>query len=111
MITIVGLPQALAKIAAVPIIAEKLGQVGLEAGKELVAAKARVIAPKRTGDMARGITVVPEGVAATVPYSGFPEFGTRYMRAQPFMQSAFETEADGATDLVTTTVRTALYAL
>jgi len=110
-VVIVGLPQALAKIAAVPIIAEKLGQVGLEAGKELVAAKARQLVPKRTGALAASISPVPEGVAVAEGYAGFVEFGTRNMRAQAYLGPALEAEDQQVSDLVTNTVRTALYAL
>jgi len=110
-VIILGLPQALAKIAAVPVIAEKAGQVGLEVGKELVAGKARQLVPKRTGALAASIGPVPEGVAAGENYARYVEFGTRYMRAEAYLGPALEAESDRVSDLVSNTVRTALYAL
>ena len=110
-VVIIGLPQAMAKIAAIPVIAETVGGAGLEAGKLLLTADARARAPKRTGTMASGIIPVPEGVAALVDYSGYVEHGTRYMAAQPFLFDALEDTQDSISDLVGNTVKTALYAL
>lgn len=110
-VVILGLPEALAKIAAIPLIAEKFGEIGLEAGKELVAEKARELAPKRTGAMAASIQPVPEGVAVGERYARFVEFGTRYMPAEAYLGPALEAEDQNVSDLVSNTVRTALYAL
>jgi HK97 gp10 family phage protein len=110
-VIIVGLPQALAKIAAIPLIAEKMGQVGLDVGKVHVADKARQLVPKRTGALAASIVAVPEGVAVGERYAGFVEFGTRNMRAQAYLGPALEAEDEAVSDLVSNTVRAALYAL
>jgi HK97 gp10 family phage protein len=110
-IVILGLSEALAKIAAVPLIAEKAGQVGLDVGKEHVADKARQLVPRRTGALAASIVPVPEGVAVREHYAGFVEFGTRNMRAQAYLGPALEAESDSVGDLVSDTVRAALYAL
>ena len=40
-VVILGLPQAMAKIAAIPVVAEVSGEAGLTAGKLVVAADAR----------------------------------------------------------------------
>jgi HK97 gp10 family phage protein len=110
-VVIIGLPQALAKIAAIPIIVDKAGEIGLEMGKALIAEKAKQIAPRRTGRMASRIVAVPEGVAALEDYSRFVERGTRFMQAQAYMGPALEAEDQQVSDLVSNTVRTALYAL
>jgi HK97 gp10 family phage protein len=110
-VVIIGLPEALAKIAAIPTVAEVAGEAGLTAGKVLLAANARVRAPKRTGKMASGIVPVPEGVAAVVDYSRFVDRGTIYMEAQPFLEDALEDTQDTIADLVGNAAKTALYAL
>jgi HK97 gp10 family phage protein len=110
-VVIIGLPEAMAKIAAIPAVAEAAGEVGLTAGKVLVAAAARARAPKLTGALAASIIPVPEGVAAGQDYSGFVEFGTRYMEGQPFLGEALEDTQDTVADLVGNAAKTALYAL
>jgi len=110
-VVIIGLPEAMAKIAAIPAVAEAAGEAALTAGKVLVAARARVRAPKRTGKMASGIIPVPEGVAAVVDYSRFVDQGTIYMEAQPFLEDALEETQDTVSDLVGNAAKTALYAL
>jgi len=110
-VVIVGLPETMAKVAAIPVIAEKFGQLGLEQGKELVAETAKQLVPKRTGALAASIRPVPEGVAAGERYAGFVEFGTRFMPAEAYLGPALEAQAPQVSDLVSTTVRTALYAL
>lgn len=110
-VVILGLPQAMAKIAAIPTVAEVSGQAGLTAGKLVVAADARARAPRRTGALASSIVPVPEGVAVVQPYAGFVEFGTRYMEAQPYLTEALEDQSDRVSDLVANAVRTALFAL
>jgi HK97 gp10 family phage protein len=108
---IIGLPQAMANVAAIPVVVAVSGEVGLTAGKLRLVARARSLAPKRTGRMASRIVPVPEGVAAVEDYSRFVERGTVHMRAQPFLGAAFDQESDAIVDLVTNTVRIALYAL
>jgi HK97 gp10 family phage protein len=110
-VVIIGLPEAMAKIAAIPAVAEAAGEVGLTAGKVLVAAAARARAPKLTGALASSIVPVREGVAAFKDYGGFVEFGTRYMEAQPFLGEALEDTQDTVADLVGNAAKTALYAL
>ena len=110
-VVILGLPQAMAKIAAIPVVAEVSGEAGLTAGKLVVAADARARAPKRTGALASSIVPVPEGVGVIQPYAGFVEFGTRFMDAQPYLIDAVESQGDRVSDLVANAVRTALYAL
>src|SRR4029453_15049819 len=110
-VVIVGLPETLAKVAAIPLVAEASGQTGLEAGKELVARTAKQLVPRRTGAPPPSIPPPPEGVAASERYARFIEFGTRYMPAEAYLGPALEAEAPQVSDLVSTTVRAALYAL
>lgn len=57
--------------------------------------KAQRNAPVRTGDLRRsiGLEILDNGmtaqVAATMNYSAYVEYGTRYMNAQPYMSPAF----------------------
>lgn len=62
---------------------------------------ARINAPVRTGFMRDNIRRYPEGrrfrVIAEAEYSGFVEYGTRRMAAQPYMTPAVEgADYDGA---------------
>ena len=56
---------------------------------------ARIICPKRSGDLRRSIrlNIVDNGFAAEVAphmnYAGYVEWGTRYMAAQPYIRPAF----------------------
>jgi HK97 gp10 family phage protein len=110
-VVIVGLPETLAKVAAIPVVAETFGKTGLEAGKELVAQTAKQLAPKRTGALAASIHPVAEGVAADIRYAAYVELGTSDTPVQAFLGPALEAKAPQVSDLVSTTVRTALYAL
>jgi len=108
---IIGLPEAMAKIAAIPVVAETVGETALTAGKVEVAALARALAPKRTGALAGSIVPVPEGVGVVVPYAGYVEFGTVNMDAEPYLGPALERAGPIVGKEVTESVKTALYAL
>jgi HK97 gp10 family phage protein len=108
---ILGLPEAMAKIAAIPVVAETVGEATLTAGKIEVAALARAIVPKRTGKLAASIVPVPDGVAAVAEYAGFVEFGTVFMKAEPYLSPALEKAGPIVGKEVTEAVKTALYAL
>ncbi len=110
-VVIVGLPEAMAKVAAIPVVAEVSGEAALEAGKIQMAAAARALAPRRTGALAASIIPVAEGVAALQEYGRYVEFGTRYMDAQPFMDDAVERVGPIVTREITEVVKRALYAL
>lgn len=53
------------------------------------------IAPKRTGALAARTTARSSGglgaVTSSVRYASYVEYGTRYMRAQPFLRTALRT--------------------
>lgn len=59
-----------------------------------VEARAKMLAPVRTGTLRRSIhTVIEHGglratVGPSVSYAAFVEFGTRYMAARPYMRPA-----------------------
>lgn len=56
--------------------------------------RAKANAPVRSGELRRGIKGSFKGrtyeVMSTKAYSGYVEYGTRFMDAQPFMKPAFE---------------------
>lgn len=110
-VVIVGLPEAMAKVGAIPVVAETVGETALQAGKIEMAAAARALAPRQTGALAASIIPVAEGVAALQQYGRFVEFGTRYMDAQPFMDTAVERVGPVITREITEVVKRALYAL
>lgn len=60
--------------------------------------RATTRAPRRTGRLAASIRVTrrPDGVdvRAGAPYAAFVEYGTRRMRAQPFMRPAVGDDGD-----------------
>lgn len=87
-------------ISALNLKRSEVRDAAAEAMKVTVAeaqAKAKEIAPKRTGVMAGNINVMPvsKGLLsikgtfiAEVNYSSYVEFGTRKMAAEPFMRPA-----------------------
>ena len=91
MITVFGLPQAIAALGAVAL----KGQLAAEAGKAAlasgVAATASSLVAVDTGATKESIEITDEGVVASEA-AVFLEFGTVHMGAQPFMRPA----ADGA---------------
>jgi HK97 gp10 family phage protein len=109
--TIIGLPEAMAKIAAIPEVAEVSGEASLAAGKAELSTAMRALAPKRTGLLAGSIVAVPEGIAVVARYAGYVEFGTVNMAAIPFVEPVMEHLGPVVGEQVTKTVRTALYAL
>lgn len=57
--------------------------------------RAREIVPVRTGRLRNSIYWRKTGflgfeVGATMPYAGFVEYGTRYMRARPYLRPAMK---------------------
>ncbi len=56
----------------------------------VVAGRARAFAPKRTGQMAAGIEAEGSQVKASVRWTKFQEFGTRFVAAQHFLKRAGE---------------------
>ena len=73
--------------------------IGLQ---EAISQKMEQIAPARTGNLRRSIKPqpiidTPQGLQAPikyVPYGQFPDFGTKYQRAQQFTQRSQEIELE-----------------
>lgn len=63
-----------------------------EEASKLIATRAKSIAPKRTGRLRDSIRASGFMIEARAPYSRFVEFGTRKMKAQPFLRPALEEE-------------------
>lgn len=57
---------------------------------KLIATRASQLAPRDTGFMADHITSDENGVKSEADYSGFVEFGTYKMAAQPFIRPAID---------------------
>jgi HK97 gp10 family phage protein len=91
-VTVHGVPQALAALERRKIAARIATPVAAHAGGVVVQNVARGVAPKDTGRLAASITVEMEGddaqIGPTVEYARFPNFGTRYIRAQHYMEEA-----------------------
>jgi HK97 gp10 family phage protein len=107
-----GIPQAIAALEARKIAAKVATPIATKAGAEIVRNVARVIAPKNTGALAASITVDMEGddaqVGPTVDYARFPEFGTRYIQAQHYMEQASSTANPLAAAAMAAVYRTAI---
>jgi HK97 gp10 family phage protein len=96
MTTVVhGIPEALAALERRKIAGKIATPIATRAGGEVIQNVARAIAPKNTGALAASIVVEMDGddaqVGPTVSYARFPEFGTRYIRAQHYMEQASAT--------------------
>jgi HK97 gp10 family phage protein len=93
MTTVVhGIPEALAALERRKIQAKIATPIATRAGGEVVQGIAQAVAPKDTGALAASITVEMEGddaqVGPTVEYARFPNYGTVYIRAQHYMETA-----------------------
>jgi len=112
-VVILGLPQAIAKLVALPVVVQAAAEVGRAHGAARVAGRAIETAPTLTGAMAGSIAVLDEGAAVGVGerYAPFVEFGTANMEAQPFLLPAVETEESAVVSDVGDAVRVALFAL
>lgn len=90
--TVHGIPQAIAALEARKLAAKVATPIAARAGGGAVQNVARAVAPKDTGRLAASITVEMEGddaqVGPTVDYARFPNYGTRYIRAQHYMEQA-----------------------
>lgn len=107
-VTILGLPQLQAKLAALPAAVERAAREGRDTGSRRIAEIAALNAPQLTGAMAESIDTDGETVGVGEPYSPFVEFGTTHMSAQPFLGPAFEQEQMAAVDDVANAVRVSL---
>jgi HK97 gp10 family phage protein len=87
-----GIPEALAALERRKIAAKVATPIAARAGGQVVQGVAQAIAPKDTGTLAASITVEMEGddaqIGPTVEYARFTNFGTRYISAQHYMESA-----------------------
>jgi len=87
-----GIARTNAALLAVRARTEVAAPFASKAGAEVVGRRAIVRAPRDTGATAGSIRVQVEGdiahVGPTTDYARFPEFGTRYIPGQHYMQEA-----------------------
>lgn len=101
MITVEGVPQAIARFAQLAVAASVARQQGVNAAAAQVAAAAQARAPVRTGALRDSITPVPDPesgfarVTAQAPHAGYVEFGTSDTPAQPFLRPAADSSRSG----------------
>lgn len=80
--------------ATLSVAAADLGNLdhAAAATSRVVATAGRYNAPRRTGVLAASVRAMPEGgtgaVGTSVRYAPFVHYGTRYMRARPFLTNA-----------------------
>jgi HK97 gp10 family phage protein len=103
-ITVIGGEDFQAFLAAAPQAIQKSldGTAGVLA--DMTTARAQQIVPVKTGTLQRSIATRRLGlcnyaVETVVEYAPFVEFGTMYMRAQPFMRPALVEMAPRFADL------------
>lgn len=87
-----GIGQTTAALLAVRARTEVAAPLASKAGAEVVGRRAIARAPRDTGATAASIRVEVEGdtahVGPSTQYARFPEYGTRYMQGQHYMQQA-----------------------
>ena len=94
LMPVYGIPECLAKLAAVGIVANAGAEVAVRDVSEEVKAAAQGLVPVDTGELQNSIQVTEEGVEAGTDHAIYVEFGTYRMSAQPFMRPAAD-EASG----------------
>lgn len=104
---IIGLPQLMTKLAALPIMTEKAAEVGKVIGANHIALRAREIVEVRTGQT-RATIHVEDGNVIAGGAAIFLELGTSKMPAEPFLGPAFEQKQDQVVDDVANAVRVVL---
>jgi HK97 gp10 family phage protein len=86
-------------------------------GALLIENEAKILAPVKTGNLRRSIhhltvdkseQAVSVQVGPTAFYAKFLEFGTRHMKARPFMRPAFDTKGPDARKLMLEQARAAI---
>ena len=92
---IIGLDRIAAGLAAAPHELRVVANRVVDEGLGLVEERARELAPVRTGWLRSQVYKRKTGflgweVGDLASYAGFVEFGTRYMRARPFLRPAVE---------------------
>jgi len=89
---IYGLAKTQAALEKVMLQASAAAPAASQAGAEVVAGQIIARAPRNTGATAASVRVESDGETAhagpTTSYARFPEYGTRYMSGQHFMQDA-----------------------
>lgn len=93
-IRIEGIPQLQAALTVAAAVARAASESAVASEVKSVSADARGGAPVQTGELRSGVTGSASGlsgeVRSPVRHSGFVEFGTGKMAAQPFMAPAAE---------------------
>jgi len=101
--TVLGVPETIAAFERIQLEAKAATPVATQSAGQIVAAKMRADAPKRTGRLAGSIGVRRDGedaiVGADVDYDRFVQKGTKYMEAQPYAEEASD-ETRGAVEAV-----------
>jgi len=92
---IIGLDRIKAGLAAAPHELRVVANTVVDEEMNKVTERARAIVPVRTGYLRSTIYSERTGflgweVGASAFYAGFVEFGTRYMRARPYLRPAIE---------------------
>ena len=92
--TVLGVPQLLARFAKAAALGEVAQHAGSAALAEEVATDARAIVPVDTGTLRDSIHTEPGKVVVTAPYAAFVEYGTADTSAQPYLRPAADTAND-----------------
>lgn len=93
MISLIGVDKLISELQKTAQNAKSAQDVLRKSGT-LVWRKAITKAPRDTGHLKRSITLDVNGnravISSNANYSGYVEYGTRYMNAQPYLRPAVE---------------------
>lgn len=83
------------KVPQLPGMVRKAGGKGIRAIGNKIVARARQLAPVRTGQLRASINAEAQGetrfvIGASAPYATYVEYGTSKMAAQPYLRPAIE---------------------
>ena len=92
---VIGLQQIQAKLAQAPDAMRRILRKALQEMAQVTKDEAQHLVPVDTGFLRSSIFYRTNAelemvIGASAPYAGFVEYGTRYMRAQPFMRPALQ---------------------
>jgi HK97 gp10 family phage protein len=109
-----GIAQTNAALLAVRARTEAAAPFASNAGAQVVGRRAIARAPRDTGATASSIRVQVEGdtahVGPTTVYARFPEYGTRYMPGQHYMQEAADESVDDVVSAIAAVIKAAVEA-
>jgi HK97 gp10 family phage protein len=93
-VIVFGLDRVNAFLDSLPVFVLQSADKIMGSSAEMMLQEAQHLVPVRTGRLQRSLKITHEGtciwsVGSDLGYAGYVEFGTRYMRAQPYLRPAY----------------------